>query len=151
MKLEQGMKPFPWRCPECSAREVRPVAVHYTAQVKHDGRLHEVEVPELIVPTCSKCGEQVFCSDTDAQISSALRGHLGLMQPEEIRSRRERLDLTQRRLAQTLGIAPETICRWESGLLIQSRAMNTLLQLYFEFPGVPSFLEARTVGGGQRK
>jgi DNA-binding transcriptional regulator YiaG len=85
----------------------------------------------------------VFSNHTDEQISRALRDKLELLQPDEIRASREGLHLTQKVLAQRIGVAPETISRWESGLLIQSRAMNTLLRLFFEVP------EARGVLGAE--
>jgi putative zinc finger/helix-turn-helix YgiT family protein len=100
--------------------------------VRLDGRLHDVTVPELVVPKCSACGELVFSNDTDEQINRALRTQLGLLQPDEIRAKRVRLRLTQRALAGHIGVAAETLSRWESGLLIQGRAMNTLLRLYFD-------------------
>jgi hypothetical protein len=83
MTLERKAKPFPWRCPKCLGREVRPANIEYTSQVKHDGRLHEVTVHELEVPKCPACGELVFCNDTEEQISRALREKLGLLQPDE--------------------------------------------------------------------
>jgi len=151
MTPERQSKPFPWRCPKCLAREVRPKSVEYRAQVKHDGRLHKIVVPQLSLPVCDACGEQVFSNDTDAQISRALRGNLRLLQPDEIRSQREGLGLTQKILANHLGVAAETICRWESGALIQSRAMDTLLRIYFGFPDVRAAQQAasmHTAGAG---
>ena len=43
-------KPFPWRCPECGKKEVRPATVQHTSQIKHDGRLYTVEVPQAPRP-----------------------------------------------------------------------------------------------------
>ncbi|HUU94426.1 MAG TPA: type II TA system antitoxin MqsA family protein [Phycisphaerae bacterium] len=136
MTRKQAAKPFPWRCPRCLGREVRPVTIEHTSQVKHDGRLHEITLRELVVPKCPACGELVFCNDTEEQVSRALRDKLGLLQPDAIRSRRKRLGLTQKALANCIGVAQETISRWESGLLIQARAMNTLLRVFFDFPDV---------------
>jgi putative zinc finger/helix-turn-helix YgiT family protein len=134
-------KPFPWRCPECGRREVRPATVHYTSQIKHDGRLYSVELPQLRVPRCEACGEMVFDNHADAQISDALREQLALLPPSQIRQNREQLGLSQRELAEHLGVAVETISRWENGALIQSRAMDRYLRVYF---GVPA---ARTALG----
>ena len=39
-------------------------------------------------------------------------------------------------LADLLGIAPETISRWENGAVIQSRAMDNLVRLFFSVPEV---------------
>ena len=135
MTLDRKAKPFPWRCPKCLGREVRPVTIEYTSRVKHDGRSHEVTVRELVVPRCPACGELVFCNDTEEQISRALRDKLELLQPDEIRSKRKRLGLTQKELGANTDVAPETISRWESGLQIQTRAMNRLLNLIFDGAG----------------
>ena len=58
-------KPFPWRCPECGKKEVGPATVAHTSEIKHDGRLHTVEIPKLRVPRCAACGELVFDNDAD--------------------------------------------------------------------------------------
>src|SRR5262249_5932204 len=42
--------------------------------------------------------------------------------------------------AERLGVAPETISRWVNGALIQSRAMDNLLRLFFALPEVRDVL-----------
>ncbi|NQU21021.1 MAG: hypothetical protein HQ567_07030 [Candidatus Nealsonbacteria bacterium] len=76
-------KPFPWRCVECGKKEVVPAKIPYTAEVKHDGTLHAIEIPELEIPICATCGEEVFTNDVDDQISEALRIHLQSSAPEQ--------------------------------------------------------------------
>jgi|WetSurMetagenome_2_1015567.scaffolds.fasta_scaffold339533_2 putative zinc finger/helix-turn-helix YgiT family protein len=136
---EQG-KPFPWKCPECGKKEVRPAVVAHASEIRHDGRLYTVKVPKLRVPKCGACGELVFENDADEQIASALREQLGLLSPEEIRGNRDKLGLSQRELAEHLGVAVETISRWETGALITSRAMDRYLRLYFTVPAARSAL-----------
>jgi len=51
------------------------------------------------------------------------------------------LGLKQQALAERLGVAPETISRWVNGALIQSRAMDNLLRLYFALPEVRAVLQ----------
>lgn len=121
---------------------MRQAKIEYTTQVKHDGRLHEVALTELRTPKCSECGALVFCNDTDEQISRALRSKLGLLQPDEIRVKRLGLRLTQKALSNAIGVAAETISRWESGLLIQSRAMNNLMRVFFDYPEIRGVLNA---------
>lgn len=129
-------KPFPWRCPKCRLREVRPAVTSYTAQVKHDGRLHEVAIDRLEIPTCRSCGERVFSKRVDDQISQALRAQLRLLSPNQIRDRLRELGLSQKQAAARLGVAEATFSRWVTGAVIQSRAMDNLLRVYFAFPDV---------------
>jgi putative zinc finger/helix-turn-helix YgiT family protein len=127
-------RPFPWRCPQCGKKEVRPTTMQYTTDIKHDGRLHTVELAALRVPRCESCGELDFDNDADEQIYQALREQLGLLLPEQIRNNREALQLSQRQLAEQLGVAVETISRWENGLMIQTRAMDRFMRLFFSVP-----------------
>lgn len=133
-------KPFPWRCPECGKKEVRPTTLQHVSQIKHDGRLYSVTVPRLRVPRCDACGELIFDNDADAQIAQALREQLGLLLGEQIRKNREDLGLSQRALAEQLGVAVETISRWENGVLTQTRAMDRYLRVYFGVPAARAAL-----------
>jgi len=143
--LQARTKPFPWRCPECGKKEVRPATVQHVSQIKHDGRLYSVEVPMLRVPQCIACGELVFDNGADDQIAEALREQLGLLPAAQIRKNREDLGLSQRTLAEHLGVAVETISRWENGVLTQTRAMDRYLRVYF---GVPAARAALVSQGG---
>lgn len=137
---EVKAKPFPWRCPKCRKPEVYRAKMSHTSQISHDGRLHTVNVPNLKVPRCRACNELVFDNDADEQISLAFRAQLRMLSPEQIRNGRTLLKLTQKELAERLGVAAETISRWETGALIQSRAMDNLLRVYFAIPQVRSAL-----------
>ncbi|HOW18590.1 MAG TPA: helix-turn-helix domain-containing protein [Phycisphaerae bacterium] len=145
MTPEPKRKPFPWRCPKCLRKSVNPTRIPYEAQIKHDGRLYVVDVPALNVAKCDACGELVLDNRADEQITDALRKQLGLLRPDQIRSRREALNLTQKELADRLGIASETVSRWETGALVQSRAMDNLIRLYFTLP------EVRAVLSGEKR
>ncbi len=133
-------RPFPWRCPECGKNAVQPATVQHTSQIKHDGRLYTVEIPGLRVPQCGGCGELVFDNDADEQIARALRDQLGLLSGDQIRKSREDLGLSQRVLAEHLGVAVETISRWENGALTQTRAMDRYLRVYFGVPAARAAL-----------
>jgi len=138
-------KPFPWRCPRCGLEEVRPSVTPYAAEVKHDGRVHEVAVDRLEIPTCQSCGARVFSKHVDDQISQALRRQLRLLSPDEIRSSLRTLGMPQKQLARRLGVAEATLSRWATGTVIQSRAMDNLLRLYFALP------EVRDALGGEQQ
>jgi putative zinc finger/helix-turn-helix YgiT family protein len=136
-------RPFPWRCGECRAKEVFPKITDYTTTAKHDGRVYTVHIPDLAVPTCRKCGAQTFSVGDDDRILAALRAQLGLLTPAEIQERRGRLEMNQQELAELIGVAKETISRWETGAMIQSRAMDNLLRLFFESEEVRKLLQRR--------
>ena len=136
-------RPYPWHCFECKEKTIYPLETDYTSSVKHDGRSYEIHIPDLVIPTCRKCGERMITSEVDDKIIAALRVEIGLLTPEEIREGRNKLELSQQRLAEELGIAKETISRWETGALIQSRAMDNLLRLFFESADCRALLERR--------
>ena len=135
---------FPWKCPECGKKEVRRSAVHHVSEIRHDGRVYTVEVRRLRVPKCRACGELVFDNVADEQIAAALRQQLGLLSVEQIRVNREQLSLSQRDLADHLGVAVETISRWENGVLTQTRAMDRYLRVYFGVPAARAALVKET-------
>ncbi len=139
-RSEADCKPFPWRCLKCRKRDVYPATISYTAEVSHDGRLYEVPVPALEVPRCRSCGELVFTNRVDEQITDALRARLRLLTPTQVREGRKALGLLQQELAERLGVAEATISRWETGTLIQSRAMDNLLRAYFALPAMRAAL-----------
>jgi putative zinc finger/helix-turn-helix YgiT family protein len=132
-------------CSNCRKEEVVPTVTDYTAKVKHDGVVHEIHLPGLKVPRCQNCGETVITSTVDESVNDALRAHLRLLTPAQMRNGIEKLGLTQKELAERLGVAQETISRWVNGALIQSRAMDNLLRLFFALPGVRDVLR----GGNQ--
>jgi putative zinc finger/helix-turn-helix YgiT family protein len=113
----------------------------YSAKVKHDGVIYELHLPAVEVPRCQTCGETVITTAVDEQVSDALRSRLRLLTPAQIRKGIEKLGLKQQALAERLGVAAETISRWVNGALIQSRAMDNLLRLFFALPEVREALQ----------
>jgi len=134
-------RPFPWRCSDCFTYTVIPTVIDYTAKAKQDGVVHELHLPGIEVPRCQTCGGLTITSAVDELVNDALRSHLRLLTPAQIRSGIERLGLKQQEVAERLGVAPETISRWVNGALIQSRAMDNFLRVYFAVPEVRVVLQ----------
>jgi putative zinc finger/helix-turn-helix YgiT family protein len=149
MTRDTQAKPFPWLCFSCGKREVDSHVGPYTTAIKHDGALYDLEIPDFCAPACRICGELQITNNADAQIRAALREKVGLLTPEEIRRNRTELKLTQRELAEELGTAEATISRWETGAVVQSRAMDRFLRVYFAFPQARSALRAELGGLGR--
>lgn len=126
------MKPFPWKCPECGEKTIKPACEpRYATVMRHDGRDYPVAVKNLDLWKCEKCGLVQLPEPADAILQAALRKKAGLMSPEMIRGTREKLKLTQKELADELQVAESTLSRWESGMQIQQRAMDQYLRLVF--------------------
>lgn len=136
----QRSRPFPWPCANCATLTVVPAVIPYAIKVKHDGTLHEFAFPALEIPRCQTCGETYSTTAVDEKINDALRSQLRLLTPAQICKAIETLGLKQQELAERLGVAPETISRWVNGALIQSRAMDNLLRVYFAVPEVRAVL-----------
>jgi DNA-binding transcriptional regulator YiaG len=143
-------KPYPRVCTHCGETAVSPANISYDAAVKHDGRLQRFPISRLMIDKCQHCGEEFFTNRSDEQITAGLREFLGLLQPHDIRLRLDELGLTQRDFAARLGVAPETVSRWLNGLSIQTRALDNLMRVFFNFASVREVLlpdgPARTLG-----
>lgn len=135
---------FPWRCRHCGQDQVFLTSTSYEAEVRHDGSLYVFKIPSLKIPICRICHEKVFTEKVDSQINAGLRSHLRLLTPDEIRAALERVSMTQRSAAETLGIAEETLSRWLNETQIQTRAMDNLLRVFFAFPVVRNALSAES-------
>jgi hypothetical protein len=70
---QRAGRPFPWFCPRCRKKEVRPATVPYQTERLHEGRLVAVDIPNLGVPKCGNCGELVFDYAADEQILDAVK------------------------------------------------------------------------------
>jgi len=124
-------------CQECKRGDIYEVVLPtFTSDRNYEGSLRSVTAHNVPAFRCDSCGHLLFDFRADDLLSAALRSHLGLMQPEEIFSKRRARRLTQRSLAEATGIAEETINRWERGHRIQSRAHDKLLRAFFKVPGL---------------
>lgn len=121
---------FSPKCSKCRKRTMALSAIPYSITINHDGREYAVEIPSLVVPKCTACGNFVLDDEANEQIDRAFRHKARLLTPEQIREGRERLGLTQQALADRLGIAVSTLSRWETGGQIQQRSLNRAMKAY---------------------
>ncbi len=91
---------------------------------------------------CRECGAVLLNNESDAHLSSAFRERLKLLQPETIREGRKRLSLNQREFAELLGVAEESVSRWETGAQMQSRVVDKIMRVYFASPEARKVLDA---------
>lgn len=133
---------FPRTCLHCRTKSVVQVHISRDFEVKHDGKLYPVAVHNVPAERCSSCGNVTLGSEVDTCIDAALRDHLNLLAPEQIRANRKLLGLTQAQLAELICCAGETLSRWETGALVQSRGADRLLRAFFGLPELRAFLTA---------
>jgi DNA-binding transcriptional regulator YiaG len=133
-------KPFPRYCDVCRKKSVWQATLPYTSHIRHDGVLHSVNTPELVVPRCQECGTLYLDNHAEEQVSRAFRAQIHLLLPEQIRANRQALGLSESQLADRLGLSAEQLTNWEEGLQFQSRAHDNLLRTFFALPEVRSAL-----------
>jgi putative zinc finger/helix-turn-helix YgiT family protein len=147
-ELMRTPEPFPWLCSRCGAEKVLPEKIAYETTVRYEGRDYRVIVPELPALRCQDCGETLLNNESDADLSRAFRDKLKLLQPENIREARKRLNLNQREFAEVLGVAEESVSRWETGAQMQSRVVDKIMRVYFASPEAREVLDAARTDAG---
>jgi putative zinc finger/helix-turn-helix YgiT family protein len=115
-----------------------------TATLKLPVNGEEVGVPKAAHLRCPKCGEVVLRRDQARALREAAlalyRTKHDLLSGDEIRSIRERHDLTQGQMAALLRLGANTLSRWESGRNVQTAAMDVLMRLIRDVPGTLDYL-----------
>lgn len=129
-------------CPTCG-RMMREARARLSLPINGE----DVGVPSIPHLKCPNCGEIVLRWDDAGQLEEGAfelyRQKYGLLSPDEIRSLRERLDLTQAELAALLRLGANTVSRWEAGRNVQTGAMDVLLRLVQDVPGALDYLRAQ--------
>ena len=145
------MKPYPHTCPKCRNKAITPVNVSRRVVYRYDGKGYDLDIPDLPILQCGNCHFESHTNNTEERTLAAVRAKFDLLSPSEIEAQRQELGLTQRELARRIGTSEESISRWETGLVVQSRAMNKLLQVFFFVPSARAGLGSngfRKVGEG---
>jgi putative zinc finger/helix-turn-helix YgiT family protein len=128
MKMEAKKKLS--RCPNCghSPLEERTITDRFEYSGDEGGPV-AIEVPDVPVEFCPQCGETYLGPAAARAQHRAVCQALGMLTPEEIRAIREQFGPTPAEFAQLTGIDESTLSRWESGRLLQNRAMDRYLRL----------------------
>jgi HTH-type transcriptional regulator/antitoxin MqsA len=119
-------------------RDVRPLTLTY------QGQSITVDMPGWYG---DQPDEGVFEAE-DMKISDRALNRLkaraeGLLEPEEIKRIRKKLDLTQTRAGEIIGGGPRAFQKYESGDALPSRAISSALVLLDHDPKALAVLEAR--------
>jgi putative zinc finger/helix-turn-helix YgiT family protein len=127
-------------CPECAT-----LTVPSRAKLDHPVNGERVAVSRIPHRRCPECSEVLLSLDAAMQLrgraQAEYRKKHGLLNPDEIRELRDHLGLTQVQLADLLRLGANTVPRWESGKVVQSSSMDTLLRLVRDVPDTRAYLE----------
>ena len=129
-------------CIECGKKSMRLVQDRYASDIKHDGRTYRVDIPLLEHYRCDDCPKSRVLTDAaDEAVGWELRRMAKLLLPQQIRDIRKKFGLSQKQLAELLGIGEATLCRWETGTQIQQRAFDKMLRAYLNVPAFQQYLQ----------
>lgn len=114
-------------CPECG-HEMVEVSTPLEEEFKGETFL----VEGVTRNECPHCGEYVIssadCDILDDKLQAEYRKRHGLLSPREIAAIRELRGWTQKEFEAVLGVGSPTVCRWETGRVIQSKPLDNLMR-----------------------
>ncbi len=134
-------RPYPWKCHTCHERHVEPVRVDYSTDLTHDSRLYHVTVKDLDILRCANCQVQILLDEAYEKLMDALRFQVGLYTPAQLAEKRTALGFNQKEFARLLGVAPETVSRWETSAQIPQRVLNDFMRAIFDVPQLRDYLK----------
>lgn len=118
------------KCDECG----RPVTAERNAVRRYNsGGLAHVELHGIEVTTCPACGKEGIAIPRIGQLhrvlAEAFVTQRRMLAPVEIRFLRKHIGLSGADFAQRMGVARETVSRWEKGATPMGAVADRLLRL----------------------
>jgi len=129
------------KCHQCGNKMVHRIAPACRVKMRYEGSPHDVLVDDMPEWYCADCNVSVTDGESDAFLQDALRRHIGLLSPQQIRAGLRELRISQEKFAERLGCAAESVSRWLNGVVLQSRTYDRFMRIYFHFPEVRGVLK----------
>jgi HTH-type transcriptional regulator/antitoxin MqsA len=127
-------------CPVCE--QGRLTAGLHNEEIRHDGAT--ILVRDLEYCRCDTCGADPVLTEqikrNQIRIADARRAHGGLLTCAEIRQARELAGISQADAARIFGGGTNAFSKYERGEVEQSVAMDRLLRIVKDFPGLTNYL-----------
>ena len=137
------MSSYSGKCAECGGEMAVSVD-----PVPFELRDATIAVPGIEHGRCLACGEVVLDLPSAGRLQrEAIRQYKqekGLLTPDEIRTLRHSLGLSQAAFERLLGTGPKTVVRWEKGTVLQSATADRLMRVIRAMPEAVEVL--RTMG-----
>ena len=129
------------KCYQCGAGFTRRIAPPHHRKLRYEGTACDVLVTDMPEWHCATCDLSVTDEEGDEPLQAALRRHVGLLTPQQIKAGIKELGITQEKFAEKIRCAPESVSRWLNGAVLQSRVYDCLMRIYFQFPQVRGALD----------
>ena len=117
----------PETCALCGSVAVTTVMTDDEFDYRRGGKVITLTASVPVIE-CSACDETYFGEGAEKLKHKAVCNYLGRLEPGEIVQLRQRLDISQARLAAKTGIGIASIKRWETGLVVQNAASDLQLR-----------------------
>lgn len=117
-------------CAECGAPEMRRTNDAFEEMYRGE-KMRIAGVPHWV---CDACGEMEFESQDlkllNQTINDNIRRTNGLLSADEIKAIRKAHNLNQQQFEAVLGVTSPTVCRWETGAVVQSKPLDSLMRAF---------------------
>lgn len=128
------------KCHQCGAELTSRTARAHRRKLRYEGVAHDVLVEDMPEWHCAVCDIAVTDGESDPFLQAALRKHVGLLTPEQIRAGLKALKISQDTFAERIGCAAESVSRWLNSAVLQSRTYDRFMRIYFHCPEVRGLL-----------
>ena len=122
------------KCTACNKGLLENITSDYVTYVKDGSDKIKVIVKNLKHEKCPVCNEEYLDSKALDRVQEEKYRALNLLTPDQLKTLRKNLNLTQTDMAGLLGVGEKSYFRWENGLSIQSRSIDKYIKLVYENP-----------------
>ena len=135
-------------CPLCDSESIETFLHSHAFKYGSDHSVVTLRVDKLPVRRCTACDLEFIDHEGERLQHDAVCRHLGVLTPTEVREIRKRYGMTTAAFAETTGLGPATLGRWETGALVQNRANDFYLRLV-RIPSVMRILQHLSARGSE--
>ena len=116
-------------CAVCDSEKAKKIRKKFEARYNQ----MPVVIEKVEMYRCESCGEEFFTPEQSRELSRRIKQYVrdkyGLLSPEQIVEIRKALGLSQSDLENLFGLGEKVVTRWETGRIIQGRAVDVALRL----------------------
>lgn len=122
------------KCPICCEGVLEKNVLKETFEYKGS----KTVVPDYVIFSCPVCEETIVSEETLKSTEKTIRDFHrsvdGLLTSEQIKKGRQALGFNQDAFAAVLGVGAKNFSRYENGKVTQSKSMDNLLRIVYEYP-----------------